>query len=180
MSSNTKFAAFALAGSLLVGSLVATGVNAQPVTPFGPGAGPGIGMMGGGFGPGPRVGAPGAGVGHEAIADALGVTSQELWDARAAGKSVADLAKDRNVDLARVVDAALAAHSAQIAAAVKAGTLTQAQADAMTALMRSHITSQFQATIAVGPMGNSMMGGHGMMRRGSGPGFGPRGFGTTP
>ena len=112
------------------------------------------------------------------------MTSQELWDARAAGKSVADVAKDKNVDLITVVDAVLAAHTAQLDAAVKAGTLTQPQADTMTALMRSHITTQFQATSAVGPMGNGMMGGHGMMGPGfgpgHGPGFGPRGFGTTP
>jgi hypothetical protein len=141
-------------------------------------------MMGGGFGPGPHVGAHGAGVGHEAIANELGVTSQELWDARAAGKSVADLAQENDVDLAKVVDAALAVHTAQLEAAVNTGTLTRGQADAMTALVRSHITTQFQATSAVGPMGNGMMGGHGMMGRGSGPGhgpgFGPRGFGTTP
>ena len=167
----------ALASGLVVGSLVATGVSAQTATPQGSaGAGfcPGVGMMGGGFGPGARVGAFGPGAEHEAIASAVGVTSQQLWDARAAGKSVADLAKEKNVDLTKVVDAALAGHEAELDAAVKAGTLTQAQADAMKTLMRSHIESQFQTTAGSGPWGNGMVGGHGMM----GGGFGPRGRGT--
>jgi len=88
------FAGLALTGGLLVGSLVATSVSAQTATPPGsPGGGfcPGYGMMGGGFGPGARVGAYGPGTDHESIAQALGITSQELWDARAAGKSVAEL-----------------------------------------------------------------------------------------
>jgi hypothetical protein len=171
------FAGLALAGGLLVGSLVATSVSAQTATPPGspgPGFCPGYGVMGGGFGPGARVGAYGPGTDHEAIAKALGITSQELWDARAAGKSVAELAKEKNVDLTKVVDAALAAHTAQLDAAVKAGTLTQTQADAMKALMKSRIDSQFQTTAVSGSWGPGMMGGRGMM----GSGFGPRGRGA--
>jgi hypothetical protein len=178
MQSKLKwFAGAALAGGLLVGSLVATGVSAQTATPPGspgPGLCPGYGMMGGGFGPGARVGACGPGTEHEAIANALGITSQELWDARTAGKSVAELAREKNVDVTKVVDAALAAHTAQLGAAVKAGTLTQAQAEAMKALMKSHIDSQFQTTAAAGSWGPGMMGGRGMI----GSGFGPRGRGT--
>jgi hypothetical protein len=182
------FAGVTLAGGLVVGSIVATGVSAQ-TTPPGPGFGPGYGMMGGGFGPRSQTATPqgpGAGfgmtgggfgpnVGHAAIANALGITSQELWDARVAGKSVADLAKDENVDLSTVVDAVLAAHTAQLDAAVKAGTLTQAQADAMQALMKSRIQSQFQANTAGGAWGPGMMGGRGMA---DGRGFGPRGRDT--
>jgi hypothetical protein len=106
---------------------------------------------------------------HEAVASALGITSQELWTAQAAGKSVATLAQERNVDLTTVIDAAVAAHSAQLDAAVKTGTLTQAQADAMQAFMKAGIESGFQGTAAVGPRGFGMMGGRGMM----GPGFAP-------
>src|SRR6266542_1477883 len=147
----------ALAGGLVVGSLVVTGVSAQNATPQGsPDAGfcPGLGMMRGAFRPGASVGAFGPGAEYEAIASALGVTIQHLWDARGAGKSVADVAKEKNVDLTRVVDAALAAHTPHLDAAVKAGTLTQAQADAMTALMKSRIESQFQTTAGSGPWGN--------------------------
>ena len=91
-------------------------------------------------------------------------------DCPCGGTSIATLAQERNVELARVVDAALAAHSAQLEAAVKAGTLTQAQADVMTAFMKSRIESAFAATATVGPRGFGMMGGRGGM---IGPGFGP-------
>jgi hypothetical protein len=171
------FAGAALAGGLLVGSLVATGASAQTATPPGspgPGFCPSYSMMGGGVGPGARVGAFGPGVEHEAVAKALGITSQELWDARAAGKSVAELAKEKDVDLTKVVDAALAAHTAQLDAAVKAGTLTQTQADATKALMKGRIDSQFQTTAVSGSWGPGMMSGRGMM----GNGFGPRGRGA--
>jgi hypothetical protein len=90
-------------------------------------------------------------------------------------RTLADLAKDNNVDLSKVVDAVLAAHTAQLDAAVKAGTLTQVQADAMQALMTSHIESQLQACTAGGAWGPGMMGGHGMM---DGHGVGPGGRGT--
>jgi hypothetical protein len=81
----------------------------------------------------------------------------------------ASIAQEQNVDLSKVVEAALAAHSAQLDAAVKAGTLTQAQADAMKAFMKARIESRFQDATGVAPHGFGMMGGRGMM----GPGFGP-------
>ena len=152
---------------LVAGLVIATTVAAQPgPPPASPGTAvcPGPALMGGGgFGPGP-------GVAHEAIADALGISSQDLWTAQASGKSIATLAQEQNVNLGTVVDAALAAHSAQLEAAVKAGTLTQAQADAMTAFMKTRIESAFSATTGLGPRGFGPMGGRGMM----GPGFGPR------
>ncbi len=165
---------------LAVGVLIATTVSAQTApTPANSGASacPGPTMMGGGFGRGPAMGGFGAGVMHQATADALGITSQELWDAQAAGKSIASLAQERNVDLATVVDAALAAHSAQLQAAVNAGTLTQAQVDAMTGFMKDRIQSAFGATSSTpGPRGFGMMGGRGMM----GPGFGAPPWRTAP
>jgi hypothetical protein len=105
MQSNVKwFVGAALAVGLLVGSLVSTGVSAQTATPpgsSGPGVCPGYGMMGGGFGPGARVGAFGPGVELGAIANALGICSQELWDARTAAKNVAELAREKNIDLTK-------------------------------------------------------------------------------
>ncbi len=164
----------ALAGALLLGATVATGASAQTApTPGAPGSGvcPGFGVMGG-FGPGVagRTGTYGAV--HDAIATALGLTDQELSDARAAGKTVAQLAAEKNVPLQSVVDAAAAVYSEQLNAAVQAGTLTQAQADALTQLHRSRIQAQLQTTAGFGfGYGPSMMGGRGMM---GGFGFGPR------
>jgi hypothetical protein len=163
MNGNTKwrFGAAAVLG-VLVALLIGTVASAQ--TAPGP-ANPGTGLC-----PGPAMMGGGPGITHEAIADALGITSQELWDARLAGKSIATLAQEQGVALSTVVDAALAAHSAQLGAAVEAGALTQAQADAMTAVMRSHIESAFAASGMMGPRGFGMMGGHGMM----GPRFSAR------
>src|SRR5215207_7332748 len=169
MQGKTKLlAGAALAAGLLVGSVVASGVSAQIVpTPGAPGAAfcpdHGSGMMGGGVGPRAGMGAFGPGGMHEAVANALGITRQELWEAQADGESVASIAQERNVDLTAVTDAVLAAHSAQLDAAVQAGTLTQAQADAMTARMKSHIENGFEAQSGVGPHGFGMPGGRGMM-----------------
>ncbi|SRR6266542_4840828 len=171
------FAGTALAGGLLIGSLVAMGVNAQTATPGAPAASfcPGSVMLAGRPGQeAPAMGIVGPVAEYDAIAAALGITSQELWDARAAGNSVADLATEKKVDLSTALDSALATHSAQLDAAVKAGMLTQAQADAMQALMTNRLQSHFQATTGFRPGDPGMMGGHGMM----GPGFGPRGRGT--
>ena len=178
MNGKTRWiAGTAVAGALLLGATVATGVSAQA----GPGPGtpgaavcPGYGMMGG-IGPGVSTRGGAYGAVHEAIAGALGVSSQELWDARASGKTVAELAAEKNVPLQTVVDAAVKAHSAQLDAAVKAGTLTQAQADALTQLHRSRIQAQVEAQVASGGFspGPGMMGGRGMMGGGFGFGFGP-------
>jgi hypothetical protein len=172
----------AIAIALVVGSILATSVSAQTApTRGGPGSAgcPGLAMMGAGFEPGMSVR---SGTMHDTIAGALGMTSQELWEAYAAGKSVASLAQEKNVDLAQVVGAALAAHSARLDAAVEAGPLTQAQADVMTAFMRSRIEAAFQDSVAVGTRGfgpgmmgiRGMMGSRGTMR----PGFGPPPQGT--
>jgi hypothetical protein len=131
-------------------------------------------MMAGGVGWRGATPGFGPGVEHEAIAGALGITSQELWDARAAGKSVAELATEKGVELSKVVDAALTVHTARLDATVQAGTLTQTQADAMTGFMKSRIETQFQANGSFGAWGPGMMGGPGMTEGG----FGPRGRGA--
>ena len=161
----------AIAGALLLGSTLATGASAQTAPTPGAGFCPGYGMMGG-FGPGAAASSGTNGAVHDAIASALGITSQELWDARVAGKTVAELAAEKNVPLQTVVDAAVAAHSAELDAAVQSGTLTQAQADALTQLTRSRIQAQFQTAAGFGfGYGPGMMRGRGML---GGFGMGPR------
>lgn len=154
----------ALVLGLATGLIVTTSVGAQqappPVTPDAVGC-PGPRLMGAG------TDQPGL---DEAIANALGITSQELWTAQAAGKSVATLAEEQNVDLSAVVNAALALHSTRLEAAIQSGVLTQAQAEAMTAMMTSRLESTFAAGRVRGPHGFGMMsGGYGMMGRGFGP-----------
>jgi hypothetical protein len=155
----------ALVISVAAGLLIANTVSAQPgPNPVTPGSAvcPGPATMGGGS--------------HDAIARALGISNQELWDAQVSGKSIATLALERNIDLATVVDAAVALHTVQLEAAVTAGSLTQAQADVMTAFMKSRFESAFAASSAVGPRGFGMMGGRGMM----GSGFGPAPWRPAP
>ncbi len=82
-----------------------------------------------------RAGRAGAGFGFgeqtvlDAAAKALTITSDELKTQLKAGKSIADVATDKKIDIKTVKDAMLAATKADLAAKVKDGKLTQAQAD---------------------------------------------------
>ncbi len=162
----------AVAGVLLAGTLLTAAVSAQqaPGPGWGPGYGPGYGMMGG-YG---RMGGPGVGpmVGfdaeHDAVAQALGISAQELWTLRASGKSIAQIASDKGVPLDQVTAAMLQVHKDWLDQQVQAGALTQAQADAWLSQAQTRIQAVVQATGGFGPFG-----GMGMGFRGRGPGFGP-------
>jgi hypothetical protein len=94
-------------------------------------AGKGQGMhqgKAGRMGPGAHAGFGQKGI-LDAAAKALKLTTAELQTQLKAGKSIADVAKDQSVDLQTVKDAMLAAIKADLDARVKAGKLTQAQAD---------------------------------------------------
>lgn len=92
-----------------------------------------------------------------AAAKALGMTDADLTTALTSGKTPAAVAKEKGVDLQEVIDAIVAADKAELAAAVKAGTMTQAQADQMIAGLSQHVTDEVNG-VAGGPGG---MGGHG-------------------
>jgi hypothetical protein len=81
----------------------------------------------GGFGRGP--GGPGKGFGLDEAAAALGMTVDELRTALAGGQSIADVAKAKGVDLAKVTDALVAAYTKHEQDEVTAGSETQAEAD---------------------------------------------------
>jgi hypothetical protein len=79
----------------------------------------------------------GPGGGHtEAVSDtsvvakAIGISEADFLTALKGGQTVADVAKAHNVALQVVIDALVADGQAELDAAVKAGTITQAQADA--------------------------------------------------
>lgn len=63
-----------------------------------------------------------------AAANALGMTNEELRTALSEGKSLAQLADEKDVDLQKVKDALIAAATAKIDGAVAAGRLTEAEA----------------------------------------------------
>lgn len=82
-------------------------------------------LGGGGHGRGGRGGGPGA----EAAATALGLTVEELRTELQGGKTIAEVATDKGVELSTVTDAMLAAQTEHLAEEVAAGKITQAQAD---------------------------------------------------
>ena len=90
-----------------------------------------------------------------AAAKALGMTEADLTTALQGGKTAAQVAADQGIAVQKVIDAIVAADQAEIAAAVKAGTITQAQADQRLATLTAHVTDE------VNGVGGHGMGGHG-------------------
>ena len=107
----------------------------------------GMGAMGG------RAGGMGITQSHDAAAKALGMTADELYTAVQGGKSLADVAKDQKVSVDSLVKAMVADANADLAAAVKAGTMTQAQADTMKSSLTERITDQVNGVRAGRGMG---------------------------
>lgn len=85
----------------------------------------------GGFGPG--FGMRGGHMELEVatIAKSLGVTEQDLITELQSGKSISDIAKEKNVDINKVKQDVIAAYKANLDTAVKNNRITQAQADTM-------------------------------------------------
>lgn len=84
------------------------------------------------------------GIGRLAMATtakALGVSEEDLGAALRDGKTVAAVAKERNVEIATVVDALVAEASDRAEEAVPSGRLSQAQADEMTGKLKERITA---------------------------------------
>lgn len=76
----------------------------------------------------------------DAAAKALGVSEADLQAALQSGQSVAQVAQSKGIDVKVVVDALVAEAKARLAEAVKAGRVTQAQADEWTASLEQRIT----------------------------------------
>lgn len=111
--------------------------------------GPGMGGPGGDHhgqgGPG-GPGRPGGREGLGAAAKALGMTEAELRTALEGGTSLADVAQAKGVPVQKVIDALVAEAKTRIAAAVKAGKITQAQADERLKDLTQHITDRVNGT----------------------------------
>jgi hypothetical protein len=104
---------------------------------------PGFGQRGGGM--------------VDVLAKALGVDAATLQTDLQSGKTIADIATEKNVELSTVVDAVVAERAAALNAAVTSGRLTQEQVDAQIALLKADLTAAFSQ-----PMGR----GFGMMGMG--------------
>lgn len=85
-------------------------------------------------------------------ATTLGMERTELLTALNGGKTIADVAQDKGVDLTRIVDAAVAQRATWLQEAVKAGRITQTQADTNLAAMKANVTTQLSAKFT--PRGN--------------------------
>jgi hypothetical protein len=83
----------------------------------------------------------------DAAAKAIGITTDELFTELRKGTSIADVAKSKNVDAAKVIDAMVAAVETRIAEAQKNGRLTQDQADALKKNVKDHITAMVNGTL---------------------------------
>jgi hypothetical protein len=93
----------------------------------------------GGHGPGGHIEAVSD---TSVVAKAIGISEADLLTALKGGQTVADVAKAHNVILQVVIDALVADGQAELDAAVKAGTITQAQADAEKAELTQRATDQ--------------------------------------
>jgi len=72
-------------------------------------------------------------------ADKLGMTVDELVTQLRDGKTVAELAKEKSVDLQTIVDAVMTVRQEKLSQAVADGKITQKQADLMLEKMRDMI-----------------------------------------
>jgi hypothetical protein len=101
-------------------------------------------------GPGGK-GGRGHGLGKlDAAASALNMTVDELRTAVQGGKSLADVAKEKGVDVSKVVDALVAQLKAHLDEHVASGKNTQAEADQMLADARSRIEAFVNGTAPAG------------------------------
>ncbi len=105
---------------------------------------------GGGMGRGNGADGKGGGMGRgngadgTVVAEALGITTDELRTAFKDGKSIKDIAEEQGVDIQTVTDAMVASAQAKLDEAVTAGRLTQDEADAKKAEVADKIAERIE------------------------------------
>jgi hypothetical protein len=127
----------------------------------GPPLGPGLGGHFGERGLG-RLGA----IALDPAAKALGISTEELKTDLAKGQTIAQIAKSKNVDLNKAIDALVADASSRIDSAVKAGHLAQAQGDDLKTRLKAVIAMAVNNAFPKGPFGGHFGGGFGFPGRG--------------
>ena len=132
-----------MASGLVVGGVAGGYVISQAATPTptasaspGP-AGP-AGFAGGG--PAART------QDMQQVATAIGITTTQLQTEMSAGKTIAAIAKEHNVDPATVIATLVTDENAEIDGAVSAGTLTSAQATQMKTETTQRVTDMVNGT----------------------------------
>jgi polyhydroxyalkanoate synthesis regulator phasin len=116
---------------------------------------------------------PGEGKGprSEVLAQALGMSTDDLRTAVESGKTIAQVAADQGVDVQVVIDALIAEKTNHIADEVSSGEITQEEADAKLAELETRVTDMVNNP-------RPAEGGRGPGGRGPG-GHGPRGGSPT-
>jgi 3-hydroxyacyl-CoA dehydrogenase len=129
--------------------------------PGGPGGMGGPGKPGGPRGP--------HGEDLDVVAEALGMTPEEVREAVSDGQTIAELAEAQGVPLQDVADALVAAEAERLQQAVEDGRLTQEEADERLAHMEENILEHLESGEPGGPRGNGGRGGKGGGKRGPHP-----------
>ena len=96
----------------------------------------------------------------EVVAEALGMTGDEVREAVSGGQTIAELAEAQGVPLQDVADALVAAETERLQQAVEDGRLTQEEADEKLARMEENILERLES----GERGPGGPGGHGGQR----------------
>lgn len=110
------------------------------------------GAMGDGFRGGP------GGDDLAGAAAALGMTADELQTAIQSGQTIADIAKDKGVDIDTVIDSMLESMKAHFDAEVASGEHSQDEADAMLSDMRTRLEAMVNGQMPMGPDHDGGMG----------------------
>lgn len=128
---------------------------------FGPGMMQGQGqtgtMIGGGYGTGFETMMAGVTPMHEDVAQYFGMTSQDLYNHMAAGKSMAQIASEKGYTEQQLMDAIMIGRQTAYGQAVRGGYMTQAQADTMYQSMNHDNLSMMVNGQGTGSTGWSMM-----------------------
>jgi hypothetical protein len=132
-----------------------------------------------GHGPGDGHGRGGPGFGKlDVVANALGMTVDELRTALDGGKTIAGIASDKGIALSKITDALVAELKTHLAEEVTEGDITQAQADQLLANAKTGIDDFVNGKVPAGGPGD---GGRGFGGPGGGRGHhGPGGGGGAP
>jgi hypothetical protein len=107
----------------------------------------------------------------DVVAEALGMTADEVREAVSGGQTIAELAEAQGVPLQDVADALMAAETERLQQAVEDGRLTQEEADEKLAHMEENILKRLESSEPGGPRGTGGPGGRGGKRGGE---HGPR------
>lgn len=104
----------------------------------------------------------------EAAAEVLGISEDDLRAALET-KSLADVAKDKNIDVQKVIDALVAEKTAHLDEAVANGKLTQERADELKADLTERTTDMVNDVLPHRSLRAGHGTGHGMMRHAPAP-----------